>query len=425
MLPPDKAIWRPFTQHQTAACSLKVKSGRGTLLTLEDGRELIDAISSWWVNLHGHGHPKIAEAIYQQALKLEHVIFAGFSHDPAEELVKKLQPFLPSHLTRFFYSDNGSTAVEVALKMAYQTFWNRGEKRSTFVAFEGGYHGDTLGAVSVGARSLFNAPFEHLLFDVERVPYPATFFGDPSVEEKDEKALKAFKKIFLDKGSEIAAVIIEPLIQGVAGMRQARPQFLEQMEKIARQSGALLIFDEVMTGFGRTGTFLATDQSGCKPDFICLSKGITGGFLPLALTITTEDVFESFLSNEIGKAFHHGHSYTANPLGCAAAIASLELLKEKPYEKMEERINKEAEALVRHPLVKRARGLGGIFAFDLATEEKGYGSQVGNTYRELVEKEGVLIRPLGETVYVMPPYSISNKELQKVFHTLQGALASL
>jgi adenosylmethionine-8-amino-7-oxononanoate aminotransferase len=419
----DEAIWRPFTQHLTVHPALKVKRGKGVMLELEDGRELIDAISSWMVNLHGHSHPKIAEAIYQQALKLEHVIFAGFSHDPAEELVEKLKPLLPKHLKKYFFSDNGSTSVEVALKMAYQYFWNKGEERKLFVALEGGYHGDTLGATAVSQH--FSKPFSNLLFKVLRAPFPETFWGDQEVEKNEAEAIDAFRNIFAERGEEIAAVIIEPLMQGVSGMKQCRPQFLEAIEKIAHQYGSLVIFDEVLTGFGRTGTFLALEQTKCRPDFVCLSKGITGGFLPLALTVTTDAVFDSFLSKEVFKAFLHGHSYTANPLGCAAALASIELLEHKPYEAVGKKMKEEASTLLDHPLVEKARGLGTIFAFDLKSDENVYGSTVGQRFTELVEKEGVLIRPFGNKVYLMPPYCISNKEIHRLFQALQHGLASL
>ncbi len=414
-------IWHPWTQVKTAGDPQKVVSGKGVYLTLADGRKLIDATSSWWVNLHGHAHPKIAEAIYQQSLKLEHVMFAGFSHDPAEEYVEKLQPHLPAHLNRFFFSDNGATSVEAALKMAFQYFWNIGKPRKTFVVFELGYHGDTLGAASVSSIAVVSAPFEPLLFEVVRTPYPATFWGDDEVEEKERRALVVLEKIFQERGEEIAAVVIEPLMQGLGGLRQARPQFFNEVEKIARKWGALIIFDEVMTGFGRTGTLFAVDQTSCKPDFICLSKAITGGFLPLALTVTTEEVYEAFLSDNVGKAFLHGHSYTGNPLGCVAASASLELLEEGLFKTMHDRMKARGQFLLEHPKVKRARGLGGIFVFDLDANE-GYGSAVGKRYRELVEEQGVLIRPFGEAVFITPPYTITDTELDNVFSALEHAL---
>ena len=414
-------IWHPWTQVKTASAPQKVVSGSGVFLTLADGRKLIDATSSWWVNLHGHAHPKIAEAIYKQSLRLEHVMFAGFSHEPAEHYVEKLQPHLPSHLNRFFFSDNGATSVEAALKMAFQYFWNLGKPRKTFVVFDGGYHGDTLGAASVSSIAVVAAPFEPLLFDVLRTPYPSTFWGDAEVEEKENRALLALENIFKERGEEIAAVVIEPLMQGLGGLRQARPQFFNEVEKIARRYGALIIFDEVMTGFGRTGTLFAVDQTTCKPDFICLSKAITGGFLPLALTVTTEKVYEAFLSDNVGKAFLHGHSYTGNPLGCVAATASLELLQEGRYKLMHDRMKERGSFLLTHPKVKKVRGLGAILAFDLDADE-GYGSVLGKQFQKIVEEQGVLIRPFGEAVFITPPYTITDQELDSVFSALQLAL---
>jgi len=424
MISHGSKIWHPWTQIKTSSEPKKVTSGKGVWLTLDDGRQLIDATSSWWVNLHGHGHPKIAEAIYKQALKLEHVMFAGFSHDPAEEYVEKLQPHLPKHLNRFFFSDNGATSVEAALKMAFQMFWNLGKPRKTFVVFESGYHGDTLGAAAISTMAVVRAPFEPLLFEVLRTPYPATYWGDEKVEETEKKALAAFEKIFQDRGDEIAAVVIEPLLQGLGGLRQARPQFFDAVEKIARKWGALIIFDEVMTGFGRTGTLFAVDQTHCKPDFICLSKAITGGFLPLAVTVTTEQIYNAFLSDDVGKAFLHGHSYTGNPLGCVAATASLELLQEGLYKTIHARMMERAKNILASPKIRKARGLGDFFIFDLNSDE-GYGSALGKRYRELVEEEGVLIRPFGEAVFITPPYNITDQELDQVFNALERALEHL
>ena len=315
----------------TADPALKVKRGNGAYLELEDGRRLVDCISSWWVTLHGHAQPEIARAIYEQAQVLEQVIFAGFTHQPAEDLADALLQRLPENLKHIFFSDNGSTAVEVSLKMAFQYWRNRGEKRSKFMAFEGGYHGDTVGAMSIGRGSPFWNKFEPLLFSIDVVPYPATFEADPSVEEKEQLSLGAIENLLRNNAGDYAAICIEPLVQGAAGMRCCRPEFLQALRKLASKHDVLLIFDEVMTGFGRTGDFFASTKSGVAPDLICLSKGITGGFLPLSVTVCSSEIFERFLSSESDKTFYHGHSYTANPIACAAAVCSWRLLNQNRH----------------------------------------------------------------------------------------------
>ncbi|QYO63410.1 aminotransferase class III-fold pyridoxal phosphate-dependent enzyme [Leptolyngbya sp. 7M] len=272
-------LWYPYTQAKTAPPPLKVKSAQGIWLELEDGRRVMDCISSWWVNLHGHAHPEIAAAIYQQATTLEQVIFAGLTHDPAEQLAEQLLQHLPSGLNRVFYSDNGSTAVEVALKMAYQYWVNQEvklvEQRGTFIVFSGAYHGDTFGTMAVGARSLFSQVFSDLLFQVEYVPFPATYLGDTTVQSQEDAVLELLKTKL--EQLPYAGILIEPLVQGAGGMRMCRTEFLQRLRQIANQFNTLLIFDEVMTGFGRTGDWFACVKSNVQPDIICLSKGITGG----------------------------------------------------------------------------------------------------------------------------------------------------
>lgn len=425
----ENCIWYPFTQMKTALPPLKVNSGRGVILELEDGRQLIDCISSWWVNLHGHGHPKISAAIYEQALRLEHVIFSGFTHEPAEQLARKLVQKLPSALTKVFFSDNGSTAVEVALKQAYQYWHNRGEKgRKSFLCFEGGYHGDTIGAMSLGARSIFNKVFEDLLFETKFLPFPATFLNDPEVEEKEQRVLALIEQELSKTPSCYAAIMIEPLVQGAGGMQMCRPEFLIHLERLAHSYNTLLIYDEVMTGFGRTGDWFACRKSQTSPDIICLAKGLTGGFLPLSVTVCTDEIYEAFYSSDMKKTLFHGHSYTANPLGCAAALASLELLEENEslFKGLGKRYYPYLAKLQQHPRLCRVRQCGSIAAMDVVVEdEPGYLSTIGVLLRARLLEEGLLLRPLGNVVYFMPPYCITDSQLAKVFQGIENVLSSL
>ncbi|ABB56063.1 adenosylmethionine--8-amino-7-oxononanoate transaminase [Synechococcus elongatus] len=421
-MPSHPHLWFPFTSVKDAPDPLKVVSGKGARLTLADGRELIDCISSWWVNLHGHAHLRIVEAIAQQAATLEHVIFAGFSHEPAERLAMELCKILPEKLTRVFFSDNGSTAVEVALKMALQYWHNLDQPRSRILAFDGAYHGDTFGAMSVGERSLFNAPFEKLLFSVEFLPYPETWWGDETVEAKEAAAIAAVEQALA--AGDVAAVIIEPLVQGAGGMRMARPQFLQQLAARVQAAGSLLIADEVMTGFGRTGAWFACQRAGIQPDLICLSKGLTGGFLPLSITVATEVIYDTFCSGNPDHTFYHGHSYTANPLGCAAAIASLELLldSEAIVQGLEDAHLPGLELLAQHPKVTRPRLTGGIAACDLVSDRGGYLDPIGLRVRQAAIARGLLLRPLGNVLYLLPPYCLTPTELQDIYAAIADLL---
>lgn len=421
-------IWYPFTQAKTALEPPKVKSAKGVWLELDNGHKIMDCISSWWVNTYGHCHPKIAEAIYQQSQQLEQVIFAGFTHDPAEQLAEKLIAKLSNSLNRVFFSDNGSTAVEVGLKMAYQYWVNQGQERSTFLAFEGAYHGDTVGAMSVGARSLFSAVFSNLLFNVEFVPFPATYWGDCTVEETEARVISILETVLNKSGNRIAGIIIEPLVQGAGGMRMCRPQFLQKLRAIAHSLNTLLIFDEVMTGFGRTGDWFACHRAGVSPDILCLSKGITGGFLPFAVTVCSESIYTAFYDDEPLKTLYHGHSYTANPLGCAAALAGLELMAEyePQFRGMEA---KHYECLARfknHPNVEKPRVTGTIAAMDLVTQEpSGYLNTVALDIRRRAIAKGLLLRPLGNVLYILPPYCISDAELAQIYQGIEDILTDL
>lgn len=411
----------------TAVAPLKVVRGRGSELILDDGRTLIDGISSWWVNLHGHAHPAIAEAIAEQARTLEHVIFAGYTHEPAQQLADRLTALLPERLNTVFFSDNGSTAVEVALKMAWQ-YWRNQENpaRNRILAFENAYHGDTFGAMAAGARSIFFEAFEPLMFEVGRLPYPATWIGDSEVDAKEAHALAALRKRLEDAPEAYAAMILEPLVQGAGGMMMARASFVRQACELAREFGVLVIFDEVMTGFGRTGELFAFRKTGFEPDFLCLSKGLTGGFLPMSLTITGTHVQDAFRSADLTHTFWHGHSYTANPLGCAAAVASLTLTEQvlPGLASIEQRHL--AELAQGGFKAEKPRVCGTILAMDVpAGTATGYTNPVGPALRAAFLDDGILLRPLGNTVYVMAPYCTTPAQYDTIYASLRRRLAAL
>lgn len=410
-----RLIWHPFTQEKTATLPIAIKKSKGSYVYDEQGKAYLDLISSWWVNLHGHAHPAIAEAIYQQAQTLEHILFAGFTHEPAVLLCEGLSDILPKVLSRYFFSDNGSTAVEIALKIAYQYWQNQKADRRLFLSLEGGYHGDTFGAMSVGLKSGFHQPFSSLCFEVLNIPYPETWDNDNAIELKEQNALAVLDAHLKNHGHQIAALILEPLVQGASGMRMCRGQFIETLIQRVRNYGILVIFDEVMTGFGRTGHHFALEHLKAKPDFICISKGITGGFLPLALTITTDDVYNAFLHNDGHYAFAHGHSYTANPIACAAAVASLKLLCDPSTKIAIDTINqahRDGLARLNHACqnISHSRNLGTISAFELDN-----GQALNPWLKSKFLDHGLLIRPLAATVYLLPPYSTTREELTSTY----------
>ncbi len=426
----NSPIWQPYTQMKTAPPPLKVVKGKGVMLELEDGRIILDCISSWWVTIHGHSHPALAEALYHQAQQLEHVIFAGFTHEPAEQLARKLLAHLPAALTRVFFSDNGSTAVEVALKMAYQYWRNRGEsERTTFISFEGGYHGDTVGAMSIGRGSPWFQQFHPLMFDTEMVPFPATFENDAEVEAKEAQVLEKIEYLLKQRGDRYAGIFIEPLVQGAGGMKMCRPQFLQALAQLARQSGVLLIYDEVMTGFGRTGELFACLKSATTPDVLCLSKGLSGGCLPLAVTLATEEIYQAFYQDDPSQALYHGHSYTGNPLACSTGLASLALLEQNPdaYRGMEVQHRHYIDKWLRdHPRLERVRICGTIAAMDLKTDSaSGYFNAIASILKTRFLESGFLLRPLGNTLYVMPPYCITPEELESIYQATHRILDTL
>jgi adenosylmethionine-8-amino-7-oxononanoate aminotransferase len=403
----SKVIWHPYTQHKDGRPPIPVVQGKGSLLFDDNGKSYIDAISSWWVNIHGHSHPYIAERLYQQALRLEHVIFTGFTHEPAVSLAERLLPLLPGDFSRIFYSDNGSTAVEVAIKMAIQYWGNKGLPRTRILAFHHSYHGDTFGAMSVSERSIFTAPFGDYLFDVMFVDTPTT--------ENIGQLLQTIRH----NGARIAAFIYEPLLQAAGGMRIYEPSLLDQLLTEAKQQGILCIADEVLTGFGRTGRLFAGEYLSQKADILCLSKGLTGGTIALGVTAATEPLFEAFLSDDRRKTLFHGHSFTANPLACTAALASLDLLMHPDCMANIRRLAGRHEAFLNtlrtFPIVRNARALGTVLAFELNAGEDGYINAIGPAITRDALDAGIYLRPLGNTVYVMPPYCITEKEMDQVF----------
>ena len=414
----DKAvIWHPFTQAQTAKDPIAIVKAEGIWLYAEDGQRYLDGTSSWWVNAHGHAHPYIAEQIAQQAAQLEHIIFAGFTHEPAISLAEKLLAFLPGNQSRIFYSDNGSTSVEVALKMALQFHFNRSEERTKILAFSNAYHGDTFGAMSVGARNAFNAPFGKFLFEVLHVDAPE--LGN------EERCIEEFRTIL--KHEKPAAFIFEPLVQGANGMRMHNAAVLSELIALCREQGVLTIADEVFTGFYRTGKRFACDHLTHQPDIMCLSKTLTGGTLPLGVTAAPEFVYEAFLSNDKYKTFFHGHSFTANPIACRAALASLELLQKPECMINIQQIVLEheqfADELQGHPRISEIRLLGTIIAIELKTDaERGYLNPVSENITEFFLERNIYLRPLGNVIYCTPPYIITQSELTIIYNAIRAYL---
>lgn len=418
-------VWHPFTQATTALPPLHAVRGQGAMIETADGRQYLDLVSSWWVNLHGHANPAIARAVAEQAATLEQAIFAEFTHAPAARLAARVCELLPAGLERVFYSDDGSTAVEVAMKMARQYWGNVGEDRRVYVGFDGGYHGDTVGAMSLGRTSGYFGAWENFMFPVEIAPFPATWDGDEDVERRETKALAALDEILERNRGQIAAMIVEPLVQGAAGMRMCRPGFLRAVAERAAAAGTLLILDEVMTGFGRLGETFACVKAGVVPDMICLSKGLTGGFLPMAMTVTTDSLYQAFLGQDVSRAFLHGHSYTANPLGCAAGLASLDLLTSAECQARIaaiEAVNAQRLAQVATlAAAARPRAIGTIAAFDLT----GPAQSAVPALKLALRERGLLMRPMGNVLYVLPPYCMDDVALHHAWDIIADEIAKL
>ena len=407
-------IWHPFTQHALQPEMVKVARGDGAYLHTADGRRIIDAISSWWVVTHGHCHPAIVRAIQVQAEKLDQIIFAGHTHEPAEQVASALLKLVPRGLDYVFFSDSGSTSVEVALKMALGYWHNIGEPRSRIVVMQHSYHGDTIGAMSVGARGVFNAAYGPLLFDVTTVPFPEN--------GQEQTTLDALEAACRDKP---AAFIVEPLILGAGGMLMYPPQVLKEMKRICEAAGVWFIADEVMTGWGRTGTLFACEQAGVAPDIACYSKGLTGGALPLAVTLCRSELFDAHFSHDRTRTFFHSSSYTANPIACAAAKANLDLWQDPAtLSRIAEVAAMQERALAPFRTDSRFRNVrrtGSITRLDLDVRDSGYLAGVGPRLLDFFGKKNLLLRPLGNTIYVMPPYCITQADLDEVYAAIDEA----
>jgi len=405
-----QVIWHPYTQHKDLLPPIPVVQGKDSLLFDDKGNAYIDAISSWWVNIHGHGNPYIAQKIYDQARCLEHVIFTGFTHEPAVSLAERLLPLLPGDFSRVFYSDNGSTAVEVAIKMAIQYWGNQDSARTKILAFRHSYHGDTFGAMSISERSVFTAPFRDYLFEV-------VFIDTPTPENIEQLRAEIRRQ-----GQEIACFIYEPLLQAAGGMRIYDAALLDELLEEAARHDILCIADEVLTGFGRTGKLFAGEYLRHKADIICLSKGLTGGTMALGVTAATEKIFRAFLSDDKRKTLFHGHSFTANPIACSASLASLDLLLDEDclrrIGQLYRRHQVFLDTLRSFTIVKNARTLGTILAFEINTGRDEYINAIGPDITRAALEAGIYLRPLGNTVYIMPPYCMTEKEMDQVYDFL-------
>jgi adenosylmethionine-8-amino-7-oxononanoate aminotransferase len=409
-------IWHPFTQHGLAEPTPLVTHAEGAALYTADGRRIVDAISSWWVNTHGHCHPRIMAAIAEQATRLDQIIFAGWTHEPAEQLARGLLEIMPAPLAYAFFSDSGSTSVEVALKMALGFWLNRGEPRQRIVVMEGSYHGDTIGAMSVGARGIFNQAYAPLLFDVATIPFP--------VAGSEQATLDALDRCCRE--DKPAAFIVEPLVLGAGGMRIYAPWVLAAMRTICAAHDVLFIADEVMTGWGRTGTLLACEQAEIVPDILCLSKGLTGGAIPLAVTLATEPIYEAHFSADRSRQFFHSSSYTANPIACAAANANLAIWREEPVLERIARLTRlQGEKLSSLQGVANARQIGTITALEIEAPEGDYLSALGPRLLAFFRERDLLLRPLGNTVYVMPPYCIGEEDLTAIYTAISEATGAM
>lgn len=414
-------IWHPFTQHAIAPDPIHVDRAAGAYLFSGEAR-IIDAISSWWVITHGHCHPHIRAAVQAQADRVDQVIFAGFTHEPAEQLAHSLMEITDHAFGNVFYSDSGSTAVEVALKMAIGYWEHTNRPRRKIIAFEDGYHGDTFGTMSAGGRSVYNKIYEPFLFEVEHIPVP--------VSGREEQALSALEDILSSNKDDVAAFIFEPLILGAGGMVMYSADTLKAMADLCRSHGVLLIADEVMTGFGRTGTLFACEQADFTPDIMCISKGLTGGFLPLGATLCKSEIYDAFYHKDRAKMFFHSSSFTGNPMACAAANASLEIWRDEPVQARIDGIVKSHSAAAKkfghHGGIENIRQMGTILAMDIKVDQgSGYLSDIQPKLYDAFLSQNVLLRPLGNTVYILPPYCITENDLGKIYDTINFALDSI
>ncbi|PWS29150.1 adenosylmethionine--8-amino-7-oxononanoate transaminase [Pedobacter yonginense] len=414
----QKVIWHPYTQMKNALPHIPIVRGEGVYVFDEHGKRYIDAVSSWWVNIHGHTHPHIAKKVAEQLTVLEHVIFAGFTHEPAVLLAERLLPLLPGQQDKVFYTDNGSTAVEVALKMCLQYWDNKQQPKNKILAFKNAYHGDTFGAMSVSGRSIFTDAFNSLLFDV-------AFIDLPNADN-----IETLKAQIANLKAEVACFIFEPLILGSGGMLMYEAQYLDELVATCKQNNILTIADEVMTGFGRTGTYFACEKLTHKPDIFCLSKGLTGGTMPLGVTTCTNEIYNAFLSDDKLKTLYHGHSFTANPISCVASLASLDILLESTTLENIKRIEAKhavfLQEIKNHVKVKAIRQTGTIIAIEWETgNETSYLSNLRNLLYAYFLDKGIILRPLGNIIYILPPYIISNEDLDYVYGAIKSALEEI
>ncbi|MEO6303454.1 MAG: adenosylmethionine--8-amino-7-oxononanoate transaminase [Bacteroidia bacterium] len=410
-------VWHPFTHQLNSKTPINIVKGEGVYFFDDKGNKYIDAISSWWVNLHGHCNPYISKKVGEQLLQLEHSIFSDFTHVPAVTLAERLLGHLPKNQSKIFYSDNGSTSVEVALKMTLQYWHNQKINKNLFIAFENAYHGDTFGGMSVGARNVFNNAFENSLFNVAHIPLP----NEENIDELKELIR------FWSHQHHVAGFIFEPLVQGAAGMLMYEAEYLDQLIEVCKENNIITIADEVMTGFGRTGTFFANDHLKNKADIICLSKGLTGGYMPLGVTSCAQFIYDAFLSEDKTKTFFHGHSYTANPTACSAALASLDLLEKEGCQQQIKMIEQQhlqfKNKIKSNSKLKDVRVIGTIIAFELDTKEHThYLNNASENIAEFFLKKGILLRPLGNIFYIIPPYVITEKELVNVYSAIEEFL---
>ncbi|MFT5437325.1 MAG: adenosylmethionine-8-amino-7-oxononanoate aminotransferase [Ulvibacter sp.] len=414
----QKHIWHPLTQHKTSAPPIGIVKAKGALMWDEDGKEYIDGIASWYTVMYGHCNKMITSKVARQMLQLDQVVFTGFTHQSAVELSEKLIEILPSNQQKIFFNDNGSTAVEAAIKMALQYHFNKGEKRNTLIAFENGFHGDTFGAMSVSGLSVYNGPFEDYFLKVERIPVP-----------KGDNLAEVLSRLqFLISENKCAAFVYEPMVQGAAGMKFHDAEGLNEILKLCKNNNLLCIADEVMTGFGKTGKNFASEYIETKPDVMCLSKSLTAGIAAMSITSCSQKIFDAFLDDDISKGFFHAHTYSANPLACTAAIAGIDLLSSKEIQEDIRRIERHhihfSEKIKTHPKVASVRQLGVIFALDLNVEMDRYG-ELRNKIFNLFMSDGVFLRPLGNTIYILPPFVIENEQLEKIYASIENVLSIL
>ncbi|MBQ4819814.1 adenosylmethionine--8-amino-7-oxononanoate transaminase [Aquimarina sp. MMG016] len=410
-----KHLWHPLTQHKIHPEALPIVKAKGALLYDENGKEYIDGIASWYTAMYGHCNDFVLQRAQEQMQQLDQIVFSGFTHKPAIELSEKLIDILPDNQQKIFFSDNGSTANEVGIKMALQYHFNKGEKRNTIIAFEDGFHGDTFGAMSASGLSVYNGPFEDFFIDVQRIPTPN--------KENFEYVMKELFEIITTY--DVAAFIYEPLVQGANAMHMFEAEYLDQILQVCQGNDIITIADEVMTGFGKTGKNFASEYIETKPDIISMSKALTAGFVPMAITSCTQEIYDAFLDDSVGKAFFHAHTYSANPIACAVAIAGIELLQSKEIQENIQRIITSHQGfntkIKDHPKVKTTRQKGIIYALDLNVEMDRYGKKRYEIFNHFMQK-GIFLRPLGNTIYILAPYVVTEDQLNQVYDSILDLL---